>query len=277
MGILIHLSTILPAGLLAVFQFVPAIRHKALLYHRMAGWVIFMLVILSNASAVMIADTAFGGGYDVQAWVGLLAILTTLGLVNAVANVKRLQIDQHRAWMLRVWFWLGSIVTTRLILIISVQVLAAWPKRGYTVFPCAKLVSILGQEAVGQKYPVCAPGLGNTTDATQAVVQEDFNGGTENIGAALDGVFGMSLWLAFFMHAVGVEMYLRLTPKEGERLREVSYQRQMERGMRNPGSAGLVPEKIGDMDAWVSKDQKLILERKDQNASDSSAFETIQR
>ena len=33
---------------------------------------------------------------------------------------------------------------------------------------------------------------------------------------------------------------LHLTPKESERLRQVSYQRQLEAGFKNPGHAGLV-------------------------------------
>lgn len=37
---------------------------------------------------------------------------------------------------------------------------------------------------------------------------------------------------------------LRLTPKESNRLRQVSYERQLERGMSRPGYAGLVPERF---------------------------------
>lgn len=33
---------------------------------------------------------------------------------------------------------------------------------------------------------------------------------------------------------------LHLTPRESERLRQVSYQRQLEAGFKNPGHAGLV-------------------------------------
>jgi hypothetical protein len=44
---------------------------------------------------------------------------------------------------------------------------------------------------------------------------------------------------------------LHLTPKEAERLRKVSYQRQLEAGMKNPGSAGLTADKLGDSEAWV--------------------------
>lgn len=76
------------------------------------------------------------------------------------------------------------------------------------------------------------------------------NGGPEQIASVLDITFPLSIWLALVIHVVGIELYLRLTPKEAQRLRTVSYQRQLEAGMKNPGSAGLVPEKLGDMDPW---------------------------
>ena len=61
----------------------------------------------------------------------------------------------------------------------------------------------------------------------------------------------MALWVAIFLHVVGVEIYLALTPREGQRLRMVSYERQLAAGFRNPGSAGLVVERLGDADHWA--------------------------
>lgn len=61
----------------------------------------------------------------------------------------------------------------------------------------------------------------------------------------------MALWLAFFLHAFGVEIYLQLTHAEGERLRRVSYERQPEAGLKYPGSAGLTVDRWGDAEAWL--------------------------
>lgn len=97
------------AGLLVVLQFVPAVRYKAILFHRMNGYIIVLLAVLANVGALMIAREAFGGGVATQAWIGLLATLTFVGLGLAYYNVKRLQIDQHRAWMLRTWFYVSMI------------------------------------------------------------------------------------------------------------------------------------------------------------------------
>jgi hypothetical protein len=50
-------------------------------------------------------------------------------------------------------------------------------------------------------------------------------------------------------------LQLRLTPAEAERLRNVSYQRQLEAGMKHPGRAGLTADRIGDSPPWVPQDQ----------------------
>jgi hypothetical protein len=60
----------------------------------------------------------------------------------------------------------------------------------------------------------------------------------------------MAIWLSLLMHLVGVEIYLNLTGAEGERLRNVSFERQLEAGMENPGNAGLISDRWGDMAVW---------------------------
>lgn len=100
---LLHLSAVLPAALLAPWQFVPAIRHNALLLHRINGYLLILLLILGNVGALMITRYAFGGTLATQSFVGVLAIATTASAFLAYYNIKRLQIDQHRAWMIRTW------------------------------------------------------------------------------------------------------------------------------------------------------------------------------
>ena len=138
-GITLHLGCILPAGLLMIWQFIPAIRHKAsLLFHRINGYLVILLVLVSNAGALMIVRRSFGGELATQGAVGLLVIGTTIGLVMAYINIKRLQIDQHRAWMLRTMFYLGSIITTRLIMIIAAQITTMIGSY-YVPFTCGEL------------------------------------------------------------------------------------------------------------------------------------------
>lgn len=43
---------------------------------------------------------------------------------------------------------------------------------------------------------------------------------------------------------------LHLTPAESERLRRISYQKQMEAGFKNPGRGGLTADRLGDAAIW---------------------------
>lgn len=254
-GITIHLAAILPAGFLLVWQFLPIIRHKLLIFHRINGYVIVILVLLSNVGALMIARRAFGGSLETQAAVGTLVILTTISICMAYYNIKRLQIDQHRAWMLRMAFYLGTIITLRIIMIISALIITMINSYD-TIMTCNEIGSIYGSDKPLDKiYPQCN-GV-NATDDRLIVVHASFaNGQPEQIGASLRLSFGMAMWMAIFMHLVGVEIYLALTPRESNRLRQVSYERQMERGFSNPGSAGLTSDRWGDADEWQPVDCK---------------------
>lgn len=82
-----------------------------ILFHRINGYTIILLVLLSNVGALMIARHAFGGTIPTQAAVGLLVILSTCAIGMAYYNVKRLQLEQHRAWMLRAFFYVRPLLT----------------------------------------------------------------------------------------------------------------------------------------------------------------------
>lgn len=49
-----------------------------------------------------------------------------------------------------------------------------------------------------------------------------------------------------------------MTPKESERLRQISYEKQLEAGFANPGSAGLPLDRFGDADRWTPPKQENI-------------------
>lgn len=106
-GILLHLVGIMPACILVCVQFTPFIRHRWILIHRISGYLAVLLYVVSLIGALMIARHAFGGGLDVQAWVGFVGIGVLVCFILAIVNVKRLQIEQHRAWMLRGWFYVS--------------------------------------------------------------------------------------------------------------------------------------------------------------------------
>lgn len=115
-GMLLHLAFILPAGILMVLQFTPIIRHKFLLFHRINGYIVMLLCLMSNAAAFVIIRHKQGGNRAPSHGVEmLLGIVTTIGIFMAWWNIRRKQIEQHRAWMLRTMFYMGAIITARLI------------------------------------------------------------------------------------------------------------------------------------------------------------------
>ncbi|KAF2164775.1 hypothetical protein M409DRAFT_24680 [Zasmidium cellare ATCC 36951] len=229
-GIHIHLISIISAGLLAVVQFVPVVRHKLPLFHRINGYVVVLLLLTGNVGAVMIARRAFGGTLSTQAGVGVLAIGTTGSAILAYIDIKRLRIDRHRAWMLRCWFYAGSIITLRIIMIIAVVTIGQIGSY-YIAMPCRQ---IAGSGGNVEMYAACREDV----DGYAAVHANFLNPmGKEEVAAPFESSFGMALWLALMLHAVGVEVYLQLTMAETDRLRQVSFERQIERGMRPAESA----------------------------------------
>ncbi|CAK3872029.1 hypothetical protein CB0940_07210 [Lecanosticta acicola] len=262
-GISIHLLCIIPAAILAIVQFIPIIRYRLLLLHRINGYLVVLLLLVSNVGALMIARRAFGGTPASQACIGTLAIGTTTAAILAYINIKRLQIEQHRAWMLRCFFWLGCTVTERIIQIIAVQVISMIGSY-YVAIPCQQITGAGGDAS---RYLSCQ------ADADGwAVVHAAFSNaqGVEEVAAIFQLTFAMSLWLAFAIHVVGVEVYLHLTKAETERLRKVSYERQLERGMRHPGSEGLTADRLGDVEPWRPSATKETDRRRSDSDSNSS-------
>lgn len=137
-------------------------------------------------------------------------------------------------------------------MIIAVQVIR--DQEYYSTWPCAKIEFTMknSDTFLLDAYPGCAAYINGTNPSQVVPVAATFGKGDGvNTGAALNVAFGMALWLALLLHAVGVEIYLHLTPKEASRLRQVSYQWQLEAGMRHPGSAGLTSDRFGDANRFV--------------------------
>ncbi|KAI1740113.1 hypothetical protein F4680DRAFT_448308 [Xylaria scruposa] len=211
-GIILHLATILPAALLVCIQFVPVIRRKATLLHRVNGHIIIILSVLSMAGVYIIAPRTFGGGLDAQALLGVLSVAFLGALLMSYISVRRHQIDQHRAWMIRAWFWAGCIITGRMISIIVLKTVKSLP---YYAMPCDKIHSML-QDRTLDLYPECRSFYSGENLQQNVVVRTEFNHPTSvvEVAAALDSAFGMAYFIAFLLHILGVEIYLYLTSLE---------------------------------------------------------------
>ena len=119
----------------------------------------------------------------------------------------------------------------------------------YRAMPCDEIAFLLDDQTQFEtSYPQCF--VANGTIDGWIALPASFSRNAAQIGNSLGFSFGTAGWLALFMHAVGVEIYLQLTPRESERLRVLSYQRQLEAGFSHAGSAGLTVDRLGDADAW---------------------------
>jgi len=102
----------------------------------------------------------------------------------------------------------ASIITLRIIMIITAQIMS---KTGdyYSVQPCAKLLSILNNATeLVERFPTCSALVLHSDTKAQAIVKADFADLPLGIMATLNESFGMAGWLALFLHAVGVEIYV---------------------------------------------------------------------
>ncbi|KJZ72500.1 hypothetical protein HIM_08169 [Hirsutella minnesotensis 3608] len=252
-GIILHLAGILPAGLLAVFQFVPVIRHKVLIIHRISGYIIILLSIVGVVGIFLVARHGLGGGLDMQSAIGFGAIVFVVCKAIAFYNIKVLQIEQHRAWMLRAWVIASFIITMRIMGSIMANIVGRGGSEYYSVTPCYVVDNMFrgNQSAVEGYYPDCRAYYSGANPNVHVTVHADITTSRpDETATAFNKSWGPSAFLAILIHTLAVELYLRLTPAEAERLRRVSYQRQLEAGMKKPGNAGLTVQRLGDAEPW---------------------------
>lgn len=107
-GMMIHLFAIIPCCFLLFFQFTPFIRQRLPLFHRANGYIIILLTSMAVIGGLMASRRAFGGDPAFRASNILLSSLVIVGLAQAMVSIKRLQVEHHRAWMLRTWFWVSK-------------------------------------------------------------------------------------------------------------------------------------------------------------------------
>ena len=116
------------------------------------------------------------------------------------------------------------------------------------------------------QFPTCI--LSNdTVSASQQIIVTARLGTELGTGSALRVAFGSSVWISLVFMAGLAELYvsheisghlqnqlirigdkISLTKNEDDRLRKISYQKQIKAGHANPGSAGLTSDRFGDVD-----------------------------
>ncbi|KAK3681225.1 hypothetical protein B0T22DRAFT_445441 [Podospora appendiculata] len=243
-------------GFKSAYAFILYYALKAPHKTALQGCRLYATVFLTLVGACMLADSPNEGSIATQASTGIISLAILGALSLAIYNIRQVQIDQHRAWMIRAWVYAGFIITQRIFMIIIPSILTRWPEATrYAVMTCDQVRWIYKPtpELLAINYPACLPENQATFAPDGMVAIKGLLNPDDRVqsSAGIGVTFVAAGTLAFLMHAFFAELYLALTPREAERLRRVSYQRQLERGFKNPGSAGLVVQRIGDADPWA--------------------------
>lgn len=98
----------------------------------------------------------------------------------------------------------------RIVMIIAVQIISMIGSYYYAV-PCDKLAWFFPDPSVlPQVYPSCTPYVQNSNTTSYTVINANFTGNVFEVMASFNMTFGMAAWISFFMHAVGVEIYVSI-------------------------------------------------------------------
>ncbi|KAG8684123.1 hypothetical protein FRC09_015591 [Ceratobasidium sp. 395] len=172
---------------------------------------------------------AFGGDLATQSSVYLLGMMVLWSVVKAWSAIRRLQIDEHRTWIIRAWSYQAQVLTERAVIGLLIVYLTA-ARRYYYAIPCDEVAYILNdQELYVRDYPQCQSEWTGSR-VTHVSIEANAAAKTElGITAAARSAFGASMWIAILIHVLGTEYYLYKTKDESERLRELSTKRQKAR------------------------------------------------
>ncbi|KAK7993222.1 hypothetical protein PG989_006603 [Apiospora arundinis] len=258
-GMILHLAGVVPGGILAVVQFVPVVRNKALLIHQVNGYLVIVLALVGIAGGFIITRPTMGGQVDTQTATGFLGTTFLFANLMAYFSIKRLRIDLHRAWMIRAWVWTytlgferkltfiyrvlyqaGSILSIRLIFVLTFLIL---PMTGtyYLSQPCDKLAWLFNDEhKTLAEYAECEAWFSKQNLEQRAHVRAEWLN-AKNLAermTAMNISYGVASWIGLAIHIMAVEVYLNLTSAEAQRLRKMSIKRRIEAGMQTAPTNG---------------------------------------
>ncbi|KAF8606932.1 hypothetical protein BDV93DRAFT_520546 [Ceratobasidium sp. AG-I] len=224
----LHLASVLPAALLAVIQFIPRVRARAMSFHRTSGKAVNVLTFIATLSAWGIERVSFGGDLGTQAVGYVFGTMVLWSMIASWKAIRRLQIDEHRIWIIRAWGYQMSIMTTRVVMV-AAMIYMLLAGGFYQSMSCQEVEFILNGTALYERdYPQCWA-EGPASRVTHVAVGANLSG--LGVASALRQTAAMGTWVALWIHAIGVEYYLYRTKDESDRLREVSTKRQHARRM----------------------------------------------
>ncbi|KAJ3779001.1 hypothetical protein FB446DRAFT_711779 [Lentinula raphanica] len=206
---IIHIYLSIVGGILVGLQFLPNIRRKSVLLHRINGYTCILLLIIGNVCGGIISRRSFGGEINAQSAYYILAIMLIFAALMGYYNVKR-NTRAHRKWMLRSVVYFSVVITARLIMM-AARLIISNIGTYYSLWRCDEVFFVLKDaNALVQQFPQCSssdPSNNGLYVAVHASIYE----GKLGLAAAVRVVQGMALWIATIIHMALVEIYIRST------------------------------------------------------------------
>ena len=102
---------------------------------------------------------------------------------------------------------MGSIITLRFILISAINIFSRIGSY-YIALPRFKTASMMGEQGTLRFHPDCIAYFNGTNPSQHSAARANFSGSIDEVAGSLELSFGMALWLALALHAIGVEIYV---------------------------------------------------------------------
>ncbi|QRV72653.1 hypothetical protein RhiJN_00667 [Ceratobasidium sp. AG-Ba] len=153
-NIFMHIYMSIVGGTLAIFQFIPAIRRRKIILHRINGYIVFFTLIPGSVAGSIVARRAFGGDLNSE------AAYYTLGFMIGPAGMlgiyfARVNVALHREWMLRTMSYSGSVITARIITLMARAIISAIGTY-HAMWRCDEITFLIQDSSViKESFPVC--------------------------------------------------------------------------------------------------------------------------
>ncbi|KAJ7243552.1 hypothetical protein C8J57DRAFT_1366161 [Mycena rebaudengoi] len=184
-------------GIGALFQFLPAIRRRKVILHRINGYAVLFCLIVAVTCGSIVARRAFGGEVNSQSSYYIQAMMIIYAALMGIYNVKK-DTRRHRKWMLRMVVYFTSVLTARLIALPARAIMTIIGTY-YTIWRCDEVINLLrAPETLQGSFPQCAAAGINPADVYVAVHASTHN----------PPLYEWPLWIAILIHIIGVEFYI---------------------------------------------------------------------
>jgi len=208
-NLFIHIYLTTLGGLFAVLQFLPAIRRRAVILHRLNGYGVLFCLIVGNICGSIVARRSFGGELNVQSAYYILGIMVVFAGLMGIYNVKK-DTRRHRKWMLRMVVYFAVVITARVIMLAAREIITIIGTY-YSIWRCDEIIALLADpQTIQSSFPQCVA-EGVNPSSLWVAVHASTRDGPLYTASAVRATNGMALWIATLMHIVGVEYYINKT------------------------------------------------------------------